>query len=189
MDENRKKLEELNKKLKSSGFNNNALKFTIATLNRQLAQKNLELVALNKRLNGLNAQVSQLQTFVFVLNEGNELQSKIIAEEMEKINTGYYIVEKAKKLKKSKIINPQGGFIGIGRTAKLAYNFDHSLFTRVDITCLDTIPINGKMKIIRNHPKDSYTLFKANKHEVEYMVVNNPEKFWSASKYLVVAME
>ena len=51
MDENRKNLESLTKKLKNSSHKNVQLEKAIATLNNQLTQKDVELTALNERLN------------------------------------------------------------------------------------------------------------------------------------------
>ena len=47
------------------------------------------------------------------------------------------------------------------------------------------------MKIITSHPSESYTLEKdaAKKDKVKNIVITNPDKFWSASKYLVVVKD
>src|SRR5688572_28015353 len=62
MEQNRKTIDELKKKLKGSSRMNAKLKETITTLQNQLAQKDQELAALNEKLTALNAQVTQLQT-------------------------------------------------------------------------------------------------------------------------------
>ena len=67
MDQNRKRIAELNRKLKGSTSKNAELEKTIATLNDQLAQKETELTELNARLSALNAQVAQLSTSVSTL--------------------------------------------------------------------------------------------------------------------------
>jgi DNA repair exonuclease SbcCD ATPase subunit len=191
MDQNRKKLAELSSKLKSSSNKNAALEKMIVTINNQLTQKNIELTALNEKLNSLNAQVAQLQTSVIVLTDEGNAKSQTIAEETRALHTAYYVIGKANDLQDAKIIDRKGGLLGIGRTSKLSGDFDNSKFTRIDYTQMGTIPVNSEMKMITSHPSDSYTLDKdiKNKDMVKSIVITNPEKFWSASKYLVVVKD
>lgn len=189
MDQSRKKISELNRKLKNSGNKNAQLVKTINTLNEQLAQKDQELVALNAKLAAANVQVAQLQTSVNVLTEENTEKTKNIAEATTALHTAYYIVGKSKDLEDAKLIDRKGGLLGIGKTSSLSSNIDNSKFTRIDYTQMNTIAINGKnMKLVTSHASDSYNLEKDVKDEdiVKNLVITNPEKFWSASKYLVV---
>ena len=191
MEQNRKKIAELSRKLKGSSNKNVELEKMIATINNQLNQKNTELVALNEKLNGLNTQVAQLQISVSTLTDEGNAKSQIIAEETRALHTAYFVVSKSNELQDAKIIDRQGGLLGIGRTSKLSGDFDNSKFTRIDYTQTGTIPVNSEMKIITSHPSDSYTLDKdaRDKDIVKTIVITNPEKFWSASKYLVVVKD
>lgn len=191
MDENRKKLAALNSKLKRSGNKNAELEKTIATINRQIVQKDLELADLNAKLNDLNAQVAQLRTVVDTLNIQNGIQSQSIADKTMALHTAYYIIGKSNDLKEAKIIDRKGGLLGIGRTSKLNSDFDNSKFTRIDYTQISTFAVNSDMKIISNHPTNSYTLDKDEKDKdlVKNLVITNPENFWSASKYLVIVKD
>jgi hypothetical protein len=45
-----------------------------------------------------------------------------------------------------------------------------------------------KVKLVTSHPSDSYTLEK-NGDQVSNIQITNPEKFWRASKYLVVVKD
>jgi hypothetical protein len=189
MDVNRKMIAELNKKLSGSGFRNSQLKKTIVLLNDQLILKDQELTDLNVRLEALNAQVVQLQTSVDTLHIQNAEQSKNISEKTMALHTAYYVIGKSKELEESRIIDKKGGLLGIGRTSKLNEDFDKSKFTRIDYTQSDRIAINSDdMKIITTHPSDSYTLDMDTKDKdlVKNLIITNPEKFWSASKYLVI---
>lgn len=188
MEKNRKDLEELNRKLKGSSGKNAQLTKMVATLNDQIALKNKELMDLNDKLNLLNAQVEQLQTNVVTLTEENTAKTQTIAEQTTALHTAYYVVGKTKELQDAKIIDRSGGLLGIGKTAKLSGNIDNSKFQRIDYTQTTSIPVNSEMKIVTSHPADSYTLEKdaKNKDKVTNIVITNPEKFWSASKYLVV---
>jgi len=183
MDDNRKKLSDLNKKLNGSNKKNEELQKMIQTLNDQLTQKDKELAELNEKLNALNAQVAQLQTTVDTLNQ-------TITGQKTTMHTVYYVIGKSKDLQTAKIIDRTGGFIGIGRTSKLSPKFDNSKFTRIDSRQVTTIAVGSKnAKIITTHPSDSYTLEKDKFGVVKNIVISDNEKFWSASKYLVVVKD
>lgn len=188
MEENRKKISELSRKLKGSSAKNATLEKTLATLSDQLNQKNLELEYLNAQLSALNAQVAQLEINVSTLSAENDEQSKTIEAETAALHSAYYVIGKSSELQDVKIIDRKGGLLGLGRTSQLRSDFDNSMFTRIDYTQTSNIAVNAEIKIITSHPSDSYKLEKDSKHKdvVKSIVITNPEKFWSASKYLVV---
>ena len=189
MDQNRQKIAELNRKLKASGGKIKEFEKMIQTLNDQLAQKDRELADLNEKLANLNTQVAQLQTTVDTLNNYTASQSRTIQEQTTALHTAYYVVGKSKELQEKKVINRTGGFIGIGKSPSLAPNVDNSNFNKIDYVMTSKIAIDSKSaKIVTSHPADSYKLNTENKKVVS-LEITNPEKFWSASKYLVVVKE
>lgn len=189
MEGNRKLIQELNNKIKISANKNEHLQKTIATLSHQLTMKYFELTTLNDELNLSNLQVAKLQTSVDTLKVKNIAQSQTISEKNIALHAAYYIVGKSKELQEAKLIDKQGGLLGIGKTSKLSSNFDKSKFICIDYNLTKNIFINSKnIKIITSHPSDSYTLntdMKKNELTTN-LVITNPEKFWSASKYLVI---
>ena len=186
MDANNKKLKDLNHRLSSSGKKNAHLQKTIETLTNQLNQKYLELAELNDRLNSLNAQVAQLQTTVDTLSMQNASNMQTISEKTNELHTAYYIVGHSKDLEKAELIDKKGGLLGMGKTEKLSDNLDNSMFTKIDYTQTTSVLINSKtMKMVTTHPNDSYTIEKTDKMYNSITIIN-PEKFWSASKYLVI---
>ena len=186
MDQNRKKIAELSRKLKSSGTKIAEFEKMIQSLNEQLAQKDIELQGLNDQLAKLNTQVTQLQVSVDTLTQTTASQKQTIADQTVTLHTAYYVVGTSKDLQTKLVINRTGGLLGIGKTTTLRSNVDNGKFTKVDYTALSTIPINSKTaSIITTHPVDSYTMNKE-KDKVVSLQITNAEKFWSASKYLVV---
>lgn len=182
MDENRKKLASLSNKLKSSNKKNSQLLNIIKTLNEQLAAKDKELAALNEKLESLTGQVGQLQTSVDTL-------SRTVTSQTTALHTAYYVIGKSKDLQEAKIIDRTGGVLGIGRTSRLSSHFDNSKFTRVDYTQMGAIPVDSKnAKIITIHPSDSYSLDK-DRNLIKSILITDPQKFWSASRYLVVVKD
>jgi hypothetical protein len=189
MELNRKTIAELTHKLKSSTNKNIQLEKTIATLDHQLTIKFFELTSLNDELNLSNLQVAKLKIAVDTLTVLNNMQSQTISEKNAALHAAYYIVGKSKDLQEAKLIDKQGGLLGIGKTSKLSSNFDKSKFTCIDYNLTKNISINSNnIKIITSHPSDSYTLNKDMKGDelITNLVITNPEKFWSASKYLVI---
>ena len=187
MDANAKKIKQLSHKLNRSDKKNAQLEKTIAMLNEQLNQKYAELTELNQRLNELNMQVAQLQTSVDTLSSQNMAQSQTINEKTTQLHTAYYVVGHSKNIQKSNLIDKKGGLLGIGRTSKLSDNVDNSMFTKIDYTETTSIPVNSKdAKLVTSHPTDSYTWDKTGK-TINSLMITDPEKFWSETKYLVIA--
>src|SRR5205085_12548137 len=128
----------------------------------------------------------QLQTSVDTLTRTTIAQSQTISDQTTSLHTAYYVVGKSKDLQTMKVIDKTGGLLGIGKTSKLSQNFDNNKFTRIDYVQTNTIPVDSKdAKIITTHPADSYKMNKE-KDKVVSISITNAEKFWSASKYLVV---
>jgi septal ring factor EnvC (AmiA/AmiB activator) len=189
MNENREKIADLNRKLKNAGGKAAHFEKMIQTLNEQLAQKDRELTELNEKLNSLNDQVAKLQTSVDTLTTANMSQHQKIEEQTTSLHTAYYVVGKTKELRDKKVIDRTGGLLGIGKTSHLASTIDNKNFTKIDYVQVNTIPIDSKgAKIITTHPSDSYTLNK-DKDKVVSINITNPDRFWSASKYLVIVKE
>ncbi|HWY13338.1 MAG TPA: hypothetical protein VN026_18560 [Bacteroidia bacterium] len=188
MNQNAEKIIELKRKLKNSSKKNAHLEETIATLNNQLTQKTIELSLLNDRLTSLDLQVAQLQTKVDTLTGQNLAQSETIKQNVSDLHTAYYVIGETKDLQEAQVIDRKGGLLGIGKTSKLSDNFDKNKFTKIDYTQTGSIPVNDRAKIITTHPADSYTLDMDTKDKklVKNILITNPEKFWSASKYLVI---
>lgn len=189
MKENRQKIAELNRKLKNSSGKNHKLQKMVESLNAQMAEKDSELASLNEQLAALNANVALLQTSVDTLTAQTTAQSQTISEQTTALHTAYYVVGKAKDLEKMGVIDKKGGLLGMGKTATMSEKFDNSKFTQVDYTQLSNIPINNKAKVITPHPEDAYSLDKDTKGKATNLRITIPEKFWSASKYLVVVTE
>ena len=189
MERNRKEMEGLKQRLKSSGRNNALLEKTIKTLTIQLSQKDYELCELNLKLDALNVKVTKLVATVDSLDSQNYMKSLIINAQTKDMQIAYYRIGEAKELREDKIIDRKGGVLGIGRTSGLSEDFNTNTFTKIDYTKTTVIPVNGDgIKIITSHPTDSYKLDKddTKKDRTTDLVILDPVKFWSASKYLVI---
>ncbi len=187
--ENQEKLKSLNNRYKNSGRKNAKLQKLIATLNQQIADKNTEIENLDHELKSLNIEVKDLTDALVETETKNETQSKIIDDQINELQTAYYVIGTDKELKAHKIITKEGGFIGLGKSSKLDDNFDKEYFTEINTAKFDKIAIYAhKATLITNHPKGSYE-FEGNDKKVDNLIIKDSKAFWSISKYLVIEVK
>jgi len=189
MKENKEKIAALNKKIKNSNLKLADFEKTVAALNNQLVEKDKQLADLNTKLDQLNADVVKLNTDIGTMTADNTTKQKTIEDQTTRLNTAYYTTGTFKELQTKKVVTKEGGFLGIGREKKMDQNFNPTAFKSIDITKTATIPIDAKdAEVLTNHPSDSYTL-EHKGDAVSDLLITNPEKFWRASKYLVVVID
>ncbi|MFO8067203.1 MAG: hypothetical protein R6U11_06445 [Bacteroidales bacterium] len=188
MEKNRQLITELNQSLRKSNTRIKELENMVERLTKQLEEKEIEIMVLKDELAKLNFQVDVLTAKVDDLEEEKRLREQHIAEKTNELNTAYYAIGSRKELMENDIISREGGFLGIGRTSVLQPDFDDSYFTKIDIRDAREILIIGdKPKIITSHPSNSYSINEDGDNY--YIEINDINKFWSASRYLVVVID
>lgn len=189
MKENRDKIAVLTKKLKNSNVKIADFDKMIVSLNSQLGEKDKQLADLNAKLATLNTTVEKLNTDVSTLTLESTERQKTIEDQTSKLHTAYYTTGTYKELEKKQVVNKEGGFLGIGKAKKMKKDFDPAVFSTIDITKTATIPLDSKdALVLTNHPTSSYTIEHKGK-TVSNLQITDPEKFWKASKYLVVVVD
>lgn len=189
MEDSKAQSAELSRKLKNSNFKVGKFEKMIASLNEQIASKDSQLVVLNDQLLALNTQVETLNTSVAALNLKDSMNTDMITRQTTKMNTAYIAVGDYKKLRDEQVVTKEGGFLGLGKEEKLSANLNNDAFKPVDITQIQTIPLDTKeAKLVTVHPANSYSIEKQN-DKVSEIKITDAEKFWSTSKYLVVMTE
>lgn len=179
----------INKQLRLAMRKNNELSETLHGLNSQLAEKETELNVLKRELHNYNMAVINLETVIGFLSVENAILAETVNEEMDRLQTAYYIVGSLKELKREQIIDEKGGWLGLGKTHGLNNELGKEKFTKINYTQTITIPVNSKkVRILTTHASDSYQLDRQN-GTIANIQVNDPEKFWSVSKYLVIVKE
>jgi len=190
MDENKKKLASLQSKLKNSNTKIASLEKMIEQMTEQLKEKDAEIVGLKEQLAAMNIQITELNTAVNTLKEESAEKTQVIEQQTAKINTAWYAIGTFKELRDNRVVNKEGGFLGLGKKRLLKSDFNQDYFTQIDIQKVTTIPINAKdAKIITNHPTTSYKLNMDSKKLVKSLTINNPDAFWKSSKYLVITVD
>ena len=187
LQENKERIAALSRKLKNSSVKIAEFEKMVLALNEQIAVKSSEIDSLNTRVLSLNNTVAELNTKVDTLTQQNSAKAQTIVDQTAKIQTAYYTKGNYKELKTKSIVIKDGGFIGLGKSEVLKQDFDRSAFTTINIMQVTDIPVAAKsVELLTNHPSDSYTLKKDQNNVVSNLVITNPEKFWSSSKYLVL---
>lgn len=188
MNENKRKLTDLNKQLKSKDGNVSKLQAVIRELEAEITEKDLEIESLKQELANLDIVVENLVSDVDKLAIESEEKSKIIGSQTEEMNTAFYVVGDDKDLRAKGVITKEGGFIGLGKSDKISGDIDASHFTKINILKKKSFAIGSKKaKVLSVHPNSSYELVGDGK--VDSLIVKNPYDFWKTSKYLVVVKD
>lgn len=188
MEENRKKIEELQARLKSSGINAAKLQAAVDKLTSQMKAKDKEIADLRTLLANKDIQIAELGdslTSVVVKSEeikkAKEEVDQIASKQDELLNTAWYVYGTKKELKERKIL--------VDGDVLKDSSFDADYFTKIDIRNTIVIPLNSKSaKVLTTHPEDSYTLIKGANDEYT-LRIKDPSAFWSVSKYLVIRVK
>lgn len=187
MKQNRALISKLRQQLRESSVKGDELKKMVDELVKQLDEKDQQLrqlraeldakdihiAALDETINNLNTNVSDLKT------ESSQKSATIHAQDQQ-LNTAWFVFGTKKELREQHIM--EGDKV-------LEANFNKSYFTKIDIRVEKEVKLYSKSaKILTIHPSSSYTLQRdANKQYV--LRINNPQLFWSTSKYLVILVK
>mgnify|MGYP006295219483 CR=1 FL=1 len=175
--QNRSRLEELRETVRSSNDELAAYEDTIHRLKKLLAEKETLVADLRRDLNHLQARVATLEVEKDTLQRmGEELRS-----ENRLLREAYYVVSTKNDLEEKNIVNKR--FLRPTRLEEL--NPKH--FTSIDMT-VEQIPLpeqrdDAKVFSIHNRKPHLYEI------QDERLVINNPEEFWTVSRYLIVEID
>ncbi len=186
--ENRRKIEDLQQKLKSSSVNASKMQAAINKLTEQLEQKTKELDDLRQQIAERDIKIVELGQSVQNLQEENsqvraesEMNAEIAKNQDAQLNTAWYMFGTTKELKQHRIL--------VDGDVLKSKDFDADYFTKIDIRKVNVIPLNSKSaKLLTTHPEGSYSLLKDSKGEYTLRITNAAE-FWSVSKYLVIRVK
>lgn len=200
LQENRNKINDLEKRLAEQGSKSKALTQTVNRLKSQLEEKDNFIASLKAELQSskdqiveLSNQVADLNDDILTLNDNienlnvqNAAQQATIESQDAALNTVWVCIATTQVLKEKGVITKGGLF---QPSALSTQGFDKSQFMQSDKRHLNTIPLNTKKaNVMSNHPQSSYELVE---NEDGALVLNILDKdtFWSVSNYLVVSIK
>lgn len=187
MQQNRELINKLRNQVRQGSVKSEQLKLTIDNLTRQMEEKDAqirqlqaELQAKDVQIGELTEKVEDLSNNVSSLREETTQKSQTISTQDKQLNTAWFVYGTKSELKEQHIL--QDGKV-------LQSNFNREYFTKIDIRVDKEIRLYSRSaKLLTSHPASSYTLEQdAQKQYV--LRIQNPQLFWSASKYLVVLVK
>lgn len=194
LQKNKELVKSLQGKLHASNLKIAELEKMIELLNKQVADKDGEIASLKQQLEKLNIDVAGLNQKIETITKESEqtIKEKNQAIEAQTIalNTAFYAVGAKKELTEKNVIEKEGGVLGMGKTLKMKKDFNRDYFMKIDIREFKQLPLNTKKaKLVTYHPDGSYHFTMTAKKTVENLVIDKPEEFWKASKYLLIVVE
>lgn len=200
LEESSVKIEELEKKLKSSGIEIRSFKNKIAKLNKYINEQDKSIRKLKAEIELRDYKIAEMDAELVRLHDDLATKddsiltksqiivdkSKTIEEKETEFNKAYFATGTHKELIKEGVLIKGGGLFGIGKNATIRDDINESYFTMLDIRNASQFPINTKKaKLISEHPANSYRLIEEN-DKVAYLEIENPKEFWKLTKYLIV---
>ena len=178
--ENKGLIAKLRKQAKASAASTAELERTVADLEKTIADKDTEIAGLKEQLASTN---SSLATLIDMYRD----KSQVADMQRNEMNSAYYAVGTAKELKEKGVLTKEGGVAGIGGVNKLnTIDLPKDHFSAINITATQEIALGGKKaKLSTAHPEGSYRIEGGGAK----LVITDPDKFWSISKYLVVVVD
>lgn len=187
IEENKKKIANLNAQLKKSGVEIKGLYARIETLETSVKQYEIDIAELKTTLANKDFEIGQLNTTMVALHDTLTMKDETISTQTYELNKAFVASGTYRELKEKGLVLKEGGFLGIGRKEFLAENFSDTIFTEIDITQTKTIRVDSKdARLITEHPTGSYKLIKEGEKHIAYIDITNPDEFWKISRYAVV---
>lgn len=158
----------------------------LAELERSLTNMESELDAREVEIQELVSELFDITTELTFTREAADqaiLENEQLAEEM---NTVYIATGSFKELEEQGIAVKKGGILGLGGQKMLNPEMEKDQFIVADKRNLQSIPLDcNKLEVLSVHPPESYSV-NAYEDQAE-IVIEDKEKFWSATNYLAVA--
>ena len=181
---------ELEKKLRGTKEEFSGLKKVAARLRTRLEESEAALAAVKERVTELNKHIDTLEAAIGELQETKRQNEATIESQSERLNAAYYIVAKKKELKALGIVRTTKGLVLFGKSTLLTKDFDTRGFKSIDISKTTEISIPAevkKVKVMTPQGKDTYRLLSYGKQSL--LFIDDPERFWEYSRYLVIMID
>ena len=185
---NRERIARLQQQLKSSSLNADKLSATIEGLTLQLNEKQKQIDQLEAQLKDKDLviekqgkEITRLNDNVGQLTASDAAKAEAIQKQDKEMHTAWYVFGTKKELKSQGILKSSD--------VLKSSDFNKNYFTRIDIRVVKSIKLYSKnVELLTSHPSDSYSLERdAQKQYILY--INNPDAFWSVSRYLVMLVK
>ena len=190
LQQQRERLDILEKKLKDNNAYAGKMQKTIAALKQQLEEKDQAIIKLSEELEQRNFQIEELKDNVDNLNvqvaeleEDSKAKQDEIDEKVNQMNEAYVFIGNKDALKKAGLI--EGGSL-LKKSKLNTSNIDKKLFKKVDIRNVKSFQIpDSKPEVLTQMPAGSYEITKTGNNSSE-LTITDPARFWGVSRFLII---
>lgn len=190
LQQQRERLDILEKKLKDNNAYAGKMQKTIAALKQQLEEKDQAIIKLSEELEQRNFQIEELKDNVDNLNvqvaeleEDSKAKQEEIKEKTDQMNEAYVFIGDKNALKKAGLI--EGGSL-LKKSKLNTSNIDKKLFKKVDIRNVKSFQIpDSKPEVLTQMPAGSYEIKKTGNNSSE-LTITDPARFWGVSRFLII---
>ena len=190
LQQQRERLDILEKKLKDNNAYAGKMQKTIAALKQQLEEKDQAIIKLSEELEQRNFQIEELKDNVDNLNvqvaeleEDSKAKQDEIDEKVNQMNEAYVFIGDKDALKKAGLI--EGGSL-LKKSKLNTSNIDKKLFKKVDIRNVKSFQIpDSKPEVLTQMPAGSYEITKTSNKSSE-LTITDPARFWGVSRFLII---
>ncbi len=190
LQQQRERLDILEKKLKDNNAYAGKMQKTIAALKQQLEEKDQAIIKLSEELEQRNFQIEELKDNVDNLNvqvaeleEDSKAKQEEIDEKVNQMNEAYVFIGDKNALKKAGLI--EGGSL-LKKSKLNTSNIDKKLFKKVDIRNVKSFQIpDSKPEVLTQMPAGSYEITKTGNNSSE-LTITDPARFWGVSRFLII---
>jgi DNA repair exonuclease SbcCD ATPase subunit len=188
LSENRKKLADLETKLKSSKIQYASLNKMVDNLRESLDEREQSITLLSERVKSLENDVAEKTKLVAEKEAVIDQKDSMIRDQKDMLNTAYYVVGNKDDLENKGIIKDEGGFLWglVGSTTVLANGFDNGYFRTIDKSREMTIEVSGKIDKIVPKRDESYYVEEQKNDSLSTLKIVQPARFWQENLLVVV---
>ena len=139
------------------------------------------------RIAELETQVTALTDSTRKLTEANEILTDSLRRITTRANAAWYVVGTREQLVRAGVLTEEGGILGFGKSLTPSRAMTRNIFTRID-RLRDTVialPESKEYKIVSRHDPGLVSI-DISPTLGGTMRIKEPERFWSASGWLIV---
>jgi hypothetical protein len=186
---NRKKLANLQNKLKSAAVQYAGLQKMVDDLKTTLEEREKTLADLQARVKMLETEVSEKTKVIAAREATIDDQVKELNDRTLQMNTVHYVIGKRDDLKNQGIIANEGGVLWglFGTTTVIGGNFKSEAFQKMDKTKESQIDVPGKIdELVPKRDAGSYSIEESsNGHSL--LKILDADKFWKLNRVVIVS--
>lgn len=189
MAQQRQQVADLEKQLSGNKAYSSKLQKVIDNLNQQIAQKDAQIAEMQTELEKKNSSIADLKQQLETVSRARQMAEEsrdyfidVARAQDNALNTVYYVIGTKAELKDLGLVE------GVFKKKADYASFDASKFTKADLREVTELVLQSKKpKLVTEKPEGSYTL-KKNDDGTTTLTIDEPEKFWAGSPYLVIML-